>query len=112
MENLVIAGSGPAGLTAAIYAARADLAPLLFEGPVSGGQLVVSYEVENYPGFDQPLSGMDLMGRVRKQAERFGTRFRSATVEHVVKDDHVLTVQAGEEVVETKALISLCPAWT
>ena len=105
MENLVIAGSGPAGLTAAIYSARADLAPLLFEGPVPGGQLIVSYEVENYPGFEGPLSGMELMGRVRKQAERFGTRFRSASVEHVAKGEGILSVQTTDDLIKTKALI-------
>ena len=89
MEKLVIAGSGPAGLTAAIYSARADLSPLVFEGPGPGGQLTVSYEVENYPGLEQPLSGMELMDRFRKQAERFGTRFHSTAVEGVMKgDDH------------------------
>jgi len=105
MENLIIVGSGPAGLTAAIYAARADLAPLVFEGPAPGGQLVVSHEVENYPGFEKPLSGTELMARFRKQAQRFGTRFRSAAVEHVAKADHILKVQAADEVVETRALI-------
>jgi len=105
MGNLVIAGSGPAGLTAAIYSARADLRPLLFEGPTRGGQLTVSHEVENYPGSAEPLSGMELMDRFRKQAERFGTRFRSAVVEHVAKGTHMFKVQAGDEVLETRALI-------
>ena len=105
MEDVVIAGSGPAGLTAAVYAARADLDPLLFEGPTPGGQLIVSHEVENYPGFEGPLSGMELMDRFRKQAERFGTRFRSSTVDHVAHGAHLLKVQAGDEIVETRALI-------
>jgi len=105
MENLVIVGSGPAGLTAAIYSARADLAPLVFEGPSLGGQLTISHEVENYPGFEQPLPGMELMGRFRKQAQRFGTRFRSAVVERVAKGAHMFRVQLADEVVETKALI-------
>ena len=105
MENLVIAGSGPAGLTAAIYSARGALGPLVFEGPTPGGQLIVSHEVENYPGFEEPLSGMELMDRFRKQAERFGTRFRSTIVDHIAKDDHILKVQAGDGVVETRALI-------
>ena len=105
MENLVIAGSGPAGLTAAIYAARASLSPLLFEGLAPGGQLIVSHEVENYPGFPEPLSGMELMDRFRKQAERFGTRFRSSMVDHVARADQCLKVQADDETVETRALI-------
>jgi len=105
MENLLIAGSGPAGLTAAIYSARADLAPLVFEGPAPGGQLIISYEVGNYPGFEEPLSGMELMGKFHKQAQRFGTRFRSAVVEHVAKGTHMFNVQAADQVVETRALI-------
>jgi len=105
MENLVIAGSGPAGLTAAIYAARAELNPLLLEGPTPGGQLIVSYEVGNYPGFEEPLSGMELMARFRKQAERFGARFRSSTVDHVAKGGHLFKVKAGDEIVETRALV-------
>ena len=105
MEKLVIAGSGPAGLTAAIYCARAGLAPLVFEGPTPGGQLTISNEVENYPGFHDPLSGMELVSRFRKQAERFGTRFVPAAIERVDKDDSVFKVQAGDRAVETSALI-------
>lgn len=105
MQKLIIAGSGPAGLTAAIYSARAGLAPLIFEGPAPGGQLTVSSEVENYPGFQQPLSGMELINRFRKQAERFGTRFVPAAVEQVVKDGNIFKVQAGKQVVEADSLI-------
>jgi thioredoxin reductase (NADPH) len=105
MEKLVIAGSGPAGLTAAIYSARADLSPLVFEGPGPGGQLTVSHEVGNYPGLEQPLSGRELMDRFRKQAESFGTRFESAAVERVANEDNILKLQAGDKIVETRALI-------
>jgi len=105
MEKLVIAGSGPAGLTAAIYSARADLAPMVFEGPTPGGQLTVSYEVENYPGLKQSLSGMELMDRFHKQSERFGARFESAIVEHVSKGNDIFMLQAGDKIVETRALI-------
>jgi len=105
MEQLVIAGSGPAGLTAAIYAARADLAPLVFKGLTPGGQLTVSYEVENYPGFPEPLSGMELMDRFHKQAETFGTRFDPAAIEGVVRAGDILKVQTSDKRVETKALI-------
>ena len=105
MENVVIAGSGPAGLTAAIYIARAGLKPMVFEGLVPGGQLIVSNEVENYPGFPEPVSGMDLIGRFRKQAERFGARFRTESVEEVKKHGDVFDVATGTEKIETKALI-------
>ena len=104
-ENLIIAGSGPAGLTAAIYAARADLKPLVFDGPTAGGQLVVSSEVENYPGFEEPLTGMELIERFRNQAERFEARFRSESVEHVEKGDGVFTVRTPEGAIDARALI-------
>ena len=105
MKKLVIAGSGPAGLTAAIYSARAGLSPLVFEGPTPRGQLTVSNEVENYPGFQEPISGMELMDRFHNQAERFGTRFVSASVEQTAKSNDIFKLQAGDQVVETSALI-------
>lgn len=105
MENVVIAGSGPAGLTAAIYTARAQLKPLVFEGRVPGGQLIVSHEVENYPGFPEPVSGVEMMDRFRKQAERFGARLRAETVEEVKKRNGIFEVGTGNERIETKALI-------
>lgn len=82
-ENLVIVGSGPAGLTAGIYAARAGLSPLVIEGLLSGGQLTESAEVENYPGFADSLSGADLMGSMRQQAEKAGVRFATDVIASV-----------------------------
>ena len=106
MHNVVIIGSGPAGLTAAIYAARANLSPLLIEGWQSGGQLTTTTEVENYPGFSKGIMGPELMKEMRAQAERFGTQFLTGDVSAVdlTQRPFHLTID-GEQTVQAATLI-------
>ena len=97
MRHVVIIGSGPAGLTAAVYAARANLSPLLIEGWQSGGQLTTTTDVENFPGFAKGIMGPDLMKEMRAQAERFGTEFLTGDVSAVEFRTHPLTITVDQE---------------
>ena len=106
MRNVVIIGSGPAGLTAAVYAARANLSPLLIEGWQSGGQLTTTTEVENYPGFAKGIMGPELMKEMRAQAERFGTEFLTGDVTAVDLKQRPFTITIdGEQTIHAKTLI-------
>jgi len=111
-RDVVIIGSGPAGLTAAIYSARANLSPLLIDAPADalkqtapGGQLMITTEVENYPGFAEGIQGPDLMAEFRKQAERFGTEFLETWIEKVDLQERPFTLHTSEHVIKTETLI-------
>ncbi|SFJ54131.1 thioredoxin-disulfide reductase [Amycolatopsis sacchari] len=105
VRNLIIVGSGPAGYTAAVYAARAQLEPLVFEGSQFGGALMTTTEVENYPGFSGGIQGPDLMDEMRKQAERFGAELRAEDVESVELTGDVKYVTANGVRYAAKAVI-------
>ncbi len=104
-ERLVIIGSGPAGYTAALYAARANLNPLLVEGMQPGGQLTITSEVENYPGFPEGILGPQLMEQMKKQAERFGTRFEAADVTRVDFSRRPFQLWMEDRLVRAQAVI-------
>jgi len=105
MRNVIIIGSGPAGLTAALYAARANLEPLVIEGLESGGQLMLTTAVDNFPGFRDGIMGPALMAEMRAQAERFGTEIRAGDVTGVELGSPPFTVRLSDEAIETRALV-------
>jgi thioredoxin reductase (NADPH) len=106
LENVIIVGSGPAGFTAGLYTARANLNPLLITGNEYGGQVSLTYEVENYPGFPESLSGPDLVEKMKAQAEKFGTRVEFDYVNEIVTDRHPFLVRtSGGQEYASRAII-------
>ncbi|MDB4865729.1 MAG: trxB [Cohnella sp.] len=108
MYRAIVVGTGPAGLTAAIYLARANLNPLVIEGPEPGGQLTTTTEVENFPGFPEGIMGPELMANMRKQAERFGAEFRTGWINTVdtSKRPFTLSLEGGETLQAETLIIS------
>ena len=105
MDDLAIIGSGPAGYTAGIYAGRANLKPVLFEGLESGGQLMLTTDVENYPGFDEGIMGPEMMQVCKKQAERFGTKILTETVSKIEKIEEGFKLTTSKDTYEFKSVI-------
>ncbi|MCP4716636.1 MAG: thioredoxin-disulfide reductase [Deltaproteobacteria bacterium] len=105
MNKVVIIGSGPAGLTAAIYTARAQLAPLVIEGLEPGGQLTTTTIIENWPGFQDGIDGAKLMADMREQAKRFGTTFKSGVVSSVTFNEQPLAVSLADETIQSQSVI-------
>jgi thioredoxin reductase (NADPH) len=105
VENVVIVGTGCAGLTAAIYTGRANLSPLVLEGALPGGQLTTTSEVENFPGFPEGIDGYQLMQNLRQQAEKFGTRYESGSVLGIDAGAWPYTLRLADREIKAKTVI-------
>ncbi|CAI8334114.1 MAG: Thioredoxin reductase [Opitutia bacterium UBA7350] len=105
MEDVIILGTGCAGLTAAIYTGRAQLNPLVLEGTQPGGQLTTTSEVENFPGFPEGIDGYTMMDNLRKQAARFGARYEHAKIDRIEVEAEVKRLHAGDKVFEARTVI-------
>ncbi len=105
VRNVIVIGTGPAGLTAAIYAARAELKPLVIEGLQAGGQLTITTDVENFPGFPDGIMGPELMDNMRKQAERFGTEFVSGDATKVDLSERPFKIWVGDDEYRARTVI-------
>ena len=104
-ENITIIGSGPAGYTAAIYAARAGLSPLMISGLEQGGQLMITTDVENYPGFEKPVQGPWLMEQMKNQAKSFGTRILVDFVKDVDLNSLPFKLKTEKEVIKSNSIV-------
>ena len=116
MENVVIIGSGPAGFTAAIYCARANLKPVVVSGKLPGGQLTQTTDIENFPGFPEPVNGFELMTKMQKQAERFGTKVVYDSAKSISLNNsgpHTVVLENGDELVSKGIIIATgaSPRW-
>ena len=105
MHNLIIIGSGPAGLTSAIYASRSQLKPIIIEGMEPGGQLTTTTVIENWPGYPEGVDAQTLMSDMREQAKRFGTEFKSGEVTEINLKNKPFTLTIGAEKMDTNTLI-------
>jgi thioredoxin reductase (NADPH) len=105
MHEIAIIGSGPAGYTAGIYAGRANLSPVLFEGLESGGQLMLTTDVENYPGFEEGIMGPELMQVFKKQAQRFGTEIKTEIIDSIEKIDGGFLLKSSKNNYEFKSVV-------
>ena len=105
MHNIIVIGSGCAGNTAAIYAARASLEPLVVEGLEAGGQLTLTTDVENFPGFPEGIMGPDLVDRMKQQAQRFGATYKQGEVTRADLSSRPFRLWIGDQEFETKTLV-------